>query len=140
MTRGGFRDKTRSHITTFADEVLARSSHAPLDISPFPLEKKPLLPNNELLFAVHQYAADFYTMNGLLGVNQRSFDETALIAVASLLENGCESLLGEKGHLVLVDRELLNEREEEEDGNGDSQEEDGDGPVAQDSGEEVGSD
>jgi hypothetical protein len=156
MTRGGFKGgkdfkdgtkkkqaERRSGITTFADEVIARSSNAPQDVAPFPQEKRSLVPHNDLLFAVHQYTADFYTMNGLLGVNHRSFDETALIAMAELLENSCEKLLGEKGHLALVDRELVNEDWEDEDTKAmdvDSEGEGDDSPASHHSEEEIDSD
>lgn len=155
MTRGGLKSEKdykggtkkntgerRSGITTFADEVIARSQHAPQDVAPFPQEKRSMVPNNDLLFAVHQYTADFYTMNGLLGVNHRSFDETALIAMAALLENSCEELLGEKGHLALVDRELVNGNWEDEVDKAmdvDSEEEGHGSPVSQDSEEETDS-
>lgn len=72
-----------------------------------PAPKAKLLPESDLLKAVHAYAADFYakaTKQEGRG-DWRSLDETALLAVGILLEEAAVEALGETGDLVLVEAE-----------------------------------
>ena len=70
---------------------------------------RPLLPNSDLLKAVHAYASDFYAAatpdNG--SCDFRSMDETALLAIGVLLEEAAVEVLGETGDMVLVEPEDL---------------------------------
>ncbi|KAI9874195.1 MAG: hypothetical protein M1830_010084, partial [Pleopsidium flavum] len=65
------------------------------------------LPDSELLKAVHGYAADFYkrAIDGGGKGDWRSLDETALLAVGVLLEEGARECLGGSGDLVFVEGE-----------------------------------
>ena len=78
-----------------------------------------ILPDSDLLKAVHTYASDFYgrvTVDKGLGDFQ-SMDETALLTLGILLEESAKESLGEDGDLVFVEGEddeegkLLNEFE-----------------------------
>lgn len=69
--------------------------------------RKQRLPDSELLKAVHVYAAEFYarhTGDGGKG-DWRSLDETALVAVGVLVEEGVRGVLGGSGDLVFVEGE-----------------------------------
>ena len=64
------------------------------------LKDKTLLPDSDLLKAIHAYAADFYAEaipNGRQ-VSTQSMDETALLALGILLEETADEVLGETGH------------------------------------------
>ena len=68
-----------------------------------------LLPDGDLLKAVHAYAADFYAQSHKNGDDDsRSMDETALMAVGILLEEAAVEMLGKTGDLVLVEGETKN--------------------------------
>jgi len=105
-----------SDVPVNPDEVLFRKRGAPdryeeddfywadrhLDAT-----KDQALPDSDLLKAVHAYVADFYSraipING--DANQRSMDETALLACGILLEEAAKSVLGESGDMVFVEAE-----------------------------------
>lgn len=69
------------------------------------------LPDSDLAKVIHVYAAQFYSRSTLdRGEGDwKSLDETALLAVAILLEEASRYILGRNGHLVFVEG-----REEEE--------------------------
>lgn len=77
------------------------------------LNEDQVLPHNDLLKAVHVYAAEYYHRAlGIQGdVSFRSMEETALLAVGILLEEAAEHILGETGDLALVEGEKLSEPE-----------------------------
>ncbi|PKK42193.1 hypothetical protein CI102_13207 [Trichoderma harzianum] len=69
-----------------------------------------VLPQSDLLKAIHEYSSEFY---GALNRNQRvlesgrnlderSMDETALLALGILLEEAGREVLGQRGHLVFT--------------------------------------
>ncbi|MCJ1305536.1 hypothetical protein MMC08_008350 [Hypocenomyce scalaris] len=65
------------------------------------------LPDSDLLKAIHTYASDFYsraTVDGGKG-DFHSMDETALLAIAILLEESAKQSLGDTGDLVFVEGE-----------------------------------
>ena len=71
------------------------------------------LPDSDTLKAIHAYAADFYrACNGYRmgndhhyegGLDSRSMDETALLAVGFLLEEAVREALGENGDMAFVE-------------------------------------
>ena len=69
------------------------------------LEENQILPDSDLLKAVHAYASDFYNKatasHGSIDFN--SMDETALIAFGILLEESAGAILGQTGDLVFVE-------------------------------------
>lgn len=62
------------------------------------------LPDSDLLKALHAYAADYYgTIVGKDSADFKSLDETALLALGILIEEGAKQALEETGHLALVE-------------------------------------
>ena len=70
-----------------------------------------VLPDSDLLKAVHVYASDYYhrALGAQGEVSFESMEETALLAVGILLEEAAEDILGERGDLVLVEGEVVSE-------------------------------
>ncbi|KAI9794853.1 MAG: hypothetical protein M1816_002981 [Peltula sp. TS41687] len=107
---------TTTNASAPPDEVLFRRKNAPVryhehDIyhanERLPASVTTLLPDSDLLKAVHAYAADFYaraTTDAGKG-DWRSLDETALMALGILLEEAAVEALGDTGDLVLVEGE-----------------------------------
>lgn len=72
-----------------------------------------VLPQSDLLKAIHEYSSEFYGVlnrsNGqqVLGsernLDERSMDETALLAFGILLEEAGREVLGRRGHLVFTE-------------------------------------
>lgn len=102
----------------FPEEVLFRRLKAPIrymeDDFYFANERLPegphgkeLLPDSDLLKALHAYCSDFYasatTEHGKL--DWMSMDETALLAIGILLEEAAAESLGETGDMVFVEGE-----------------------------------
>lgn len=69
------------------------------------------LPDSDLLKALHVYAADFYTAGREGGIDYRSLDETALLALGVLIEELCWEQLGEGGDLVFTEGDVEGEEE-----------------------------
>ena len=72
--------------------------------------KPGLLPDSDLLKAIHSYAADFYTSDcygiGKRGnKNWKSMDGTALIAMGILMEENIKQAVGKSGFLALLEGE-----------------------------------
>lgn len=66
------------------------------------------LPDAEVVKAVHQYASDYYAAHAdRVNHNYRSFDETAMLALAMLMEEATVGSLGENGDMVLIEPEGL---------------------------------
>lgn len=97
------------------EEVLLRRVDAPYgvtgefynaDESLKPIQR---LPDAEVAKSVHQYAADYYSahVHGEVNHNHKSLDETALLALAILMEEATAESLGENGDMVLVEPEGL---------------------------------
>ena len=108
------------------------------------LSEKQVLPDSDLLKAIHSYAADFYNAMGDKGrVNFLSMDETALLAIGILLEETADEVLGETGDMVFVEGEAVKapERRRRMEAKaagisgveGNSQQQDGEGPLAESS-------
>ncbi|KAL8752411.1 MAG: hypothetical protein Q9184_005746 [Pyrenodesmia sp. 2 TL-2023] len=111
------KNKTRDTSSTSLlplppEEVLFRRRNAPEryeeDDFYFAHEKldPQLLPDSDLLKAVHAYTSDFY--GAVLGAGERkvsfgSFDETALLALGVLLEEEVGRLVAGTGDLVFVE-------------------------------------
>ena len=75
------------------------------------LSDQQVLPDSDLLKAIHAYAAEFYGRATLDKgqVDIRSMDETALLALGILLEETAKNILGEAGDLVFVEGEEVKE-------------------------------
>jgi UAF complex subunit Rrn10 len=96
-------------------DVLLRSVNAPEEIpddfydAESGLKPDQVLPDSDLVKAIHAYASDFYeraTSNR--GEHDfKSFDETALLAMGILLEEAATELLGKTGDMALVERDGL---------------------------------
>jgi UAF complex subunit Rrn10 len=92
-------------------EVLLRSVTAPDDgdeevcSADQGLHSTQVLPDSELVKAIHAYASDFYDMaTSNAGQHDfKSFDETALLAIGILLEEAAAEMLGETGDMTLVE-------------------------------------
>lgn len=71
------------------------------------LRQDQILPESELLKAVHAYASDLYSMRGADKgkCDFRSLDETALISLGVLLEEAAVEVLGDTGDMVLTEPE-----------------------------------
>lgn len=104
------------------DEVLFSRMNAPLRYAEkdiywandgLPGGGHDVLPDSDMLTAVHVYTSHFYEAlaqrhdkNGrgnIRPVNQRSMDETALLAVGILLEEAARESLGKNGDLVFTE-------------------------------------
>ena len=81
------------------------------------LKEEQILPDTDLLKAVHTYASDYYGRAlGTQGdISFESMDETALLAVGILLEEAAKHVLGETGDLALVEGELVSDDEADPD-------------------------
>ena len=102
------------------DEVLFRRKDAPERYAEYdiyfsherdlPHAGRGVLPESDLLKAVHGYTSKFYAalnaekpqLDGR-DVDERSMDETALLAFGFLLEEAGKELLGRRGHLVFTE-------------------------------------
>lgn len=97
------------------DEVLLRRLNAPDEIpidyynADERLGPSQRLPSSDLLKDLHAYVADFYEARSEPGryFDFRSFDETALMAIAILLEEACKECLGEDGDMVFSEPKIL---------------------------------
>ncbi|KAK1829109.1 hypothetical protein QBC39DRAFT_139470, partial [Podospora conica] len=99
------------------DEVLFRRNGAPIRFAEDDMycayEDLPdgALPSSDLLKSIHCYASRYYeAMNIRLGggeepVDERSMDETALLAFGILLEEAAREALGKDGDLVFTEGE-----------------------------------
>ena len=107
------------------DEVLFRRKDAPQrfeehDIYASHIHQLPsrdCLPDSDLLKAVHSYASHLYSSRpeneeGVLsGIDERSMDETALLAFGILLEEAGKETLGRRGHLVFTEAKAQGDEE-----------------------------
>lgn len=109
----------------YAEKDVYHSQHEAL-----PDAGRDLLPDSDLLKAVHGYAANFYEQLAVPGpgqdakelrsscfvgtrhVDERSMDETALIAFGILLQEAGREVLGRRGDLVFTEG-LIEEEEEQ---------------------------
>lgn len=99
------------------DEVLFRRKDAPErylehDIyhaheRDLPRAGQGVLPESDLLKAIHGYTSNFYSAKHRDSrggdVNERSMDETALLAFGILLEEAGRAVLGRRGDLVFTE-------------------------------------
>lgn len=75
---------------------------------PFPKEgekEKTLLPDGNLLLAIHEYASEYYARHSMSELSFRSLDETALLALGILLEESVDTMLGTQGERAFVQQE-----------------------------------
>jgi len=108
------RDRPSSTLVAAPpEEVLFRRKNAPTRYAEsdfyFANEDLPSnakLPDSDLLKAIHTYASEFYARNSGT-YDLRSMDETALLAMGALLEEGGAIALGEAGDLVFVEEEEM---------------------------------
>lgn len=99
------------------EEVLLRRVDAPSGVTrqyynaDESLKPDQILPDAEVVTAVHKYAAGYYSAHayGEVNHNYRSLDETALIAFGILLEEAAAEGLGETADMVLVEPEGLDD-------------------------------
>ncbi|KAL2111047.1 hypothetical protein VUR80DRAFT_355 [Thermomyces stellatus] len=126
------RHPTRNVILS-PEEALFRRKEAPLrwphhDIymaheRDLPDEGRDVLPSSDLLKALHSYASRFYDALGHGGwreahfvgtrnINERSMDETALLALGILLEEAGRDVLGERGNMVFTEEEVAGAQRE----------------------------
>ena len=104
----GIRDTvSTSTIAVPADEVLFRREDAPIRYEEEDLydadrnlQSHQILPDSDLLKAVHAYVADFYDSIYDSCWSLESMDESALLAVGILLEEAASYALGESGELA----------------------------------------
>jgi hypothetical protein len=78
-----------------------------------PVSSRDVLPDSDLLKAVHAYSSRFYEVMGRLDpacsfvgprlVDERSMDETALLAVGILLEEAAREVVKKSGDLVFTE-------------------------------------
>ncbi|KAG5991751.1 hypothetical protein E4U54_003819 [Claviceps lovelessii] len=109
------------------DEVLFRRKDAPLRYEEhdvyyahdrdLPRGGQGILPDSDLLKSIHAYSSKFYAAlarrqrpdsqsrpgRGSCGVDERSMDETALLAFGILLEEAGREILGRKGDCVFTE-------------------------------------
>lgn len=82
-----------------------------------PDEGHDVLPSSDLLKALHSYASRFYDALGDGGrrkahfvgkrnINERSMDETALLALGILLEEAGREALGARGDMVFTEEDV----------------------------------
>ncbi|KAI0179346.1 hypothetical protein GGR52DRAFT_302444 [Hypoxylon sp. FL1284] len=80
-----------------------------------------VLPDSDMLKAVHGYASHFYAVlasrrgDPAGNIDERSMDETALIAFGVLLEEAGREILGRRGDLVFTEGVEVNQDAESED-------------------------
>ncbi|KAK3677725.1 hypothetical protein LTR78_002575 [Recurvomyces mirabilis] len=108
-----YRDTTSSTLVPIPpEEALFRRKDAPAryaedDVYEADRHLQPdqKLPDSDLLKAVHAYVADFYKANpdSPNSLDERSMDETALLAIGILLEEASAMSLGKTGDLALVE-------------------------------------
>ena len=96
-------------------EVLLRRTGAPPSLTTKVysaderLNHDQVLPDSDLLKAIHAYTSDFYARATLDSgkCDYRSMNETALLAIGILLEEAAVEVLGETGDMVLVEPERM---------------------------------
>lgn len=107
------------------EEVLFRRKHAPVRYAEqdvywanedLPDGGRGHLPDGDLLKSVHSYASRFYEAAaarlgprcavGARIIDERSMDETALLAFGILLEEACRDALGKRGDLAFTDASM----------------------------------
>ncbi|KAK3114728.1 hypothetical protein LTR53_006682 [Teratosphaeriaceae sp. CCFEE 6253] len=102
-----------SHVAVPPDEVLFRRKDAPVRLAENDvysadrhLQPPQRLPDSDLLKAIHGYTADYYDRTSLehVALDMRSMDETALLAIAVLLEEAATVALGKTGDLAFAER------------------------------------
>lgn len=82
-----------------------------------PDEGRDVLPSSDLLKALHSYASRFYDALGNddrrkarsvggRNINERSMDETALLALGILLEEAGREVLGARGDMVFTEEDV----------------------------------
>lgn len=88
-------------------KVMREASRGAETEQPQETEVDALFPDSDLLKAIHRYAAEYYART-LPPAEQRlsnqSLDETALLALGTLLEQAVVRCLGENGELELVEK------------------------------------
>ena len=97
------------------EEVLLRRVNAPQEVTydvynaDEKLSHDLALPDADLLKDIHVYASEFFGLATVFGGENdfRSMDETALIALGILLEEGVKEALGETGDMVLTEPEQV---------------------------------
>lgn len=103
------------------EEILLSHTNAPqiLQDDPDPIYERWVrnlppqltLPDSDLLQAVHAYASDYYSVSPGGDIAFGSMDGTALVAMGMLLEEMSVEVIGETGHLALL--ESIKEQEEQ---------------------------
>ncbi len=75
-----------------------------------------VLPESDLLKAIHTYASDYYGRStpNKGAADFESLDETALLALGILLEEMAGHVLGQTGDLAFTEGEEVEEQEEDE--------------------------
>lgn len=80
------------------------------------LKEGQILPESDLLKAIHMYASDYYdrstTNKGV--ADFESLDETALLALGILLEEMAGHVLGKTGDLAFTEGEEIEEQDKDE--------------------------
>ncbi|KAI8629928.1 hypothetical protein F5Y19DRAFT_63892 [Xylariaceae sp. FL1651] len=100
---------SRRDPTLAPEEVLFKRSGAPVRFAEKDIYHsheglcdggRHILPDSDMLKAIHSYAGHFYGANV---IDERSMDETALLAFGILLEETSREVLGKKGDLVFTE-------------------------------------
>lgn len=109
------RDTASSSTTAVPPEnTLYKRQNAPLRYAEsdvyFANERMPnlKLPDSDLLKALHCYTSDFYEQAVDDGTSDfKSFDETALLALGILMEEGVKEIIGRTGDQVFTEGEVV---------------------------------
>ncbi|OTB00676.1 hypothetical protein M426DRAFT_65480, partial [Hypoxylon sp. CI-4A] len=112
------RDHTRDP-TLAPEDVLFRRIGAPIRYAEkdiYPAHEtlrdggRDVLPDSDMLKAIHSYSSQFYAALAsrrgeavLRNIDERSMDESALLAFGILLEEASREVLGKKGDLVFTE-------------------------------------
>ncbi|KAI1085182.1 hypothetical protein F5B20DRAFT_132847 [Whalleya microplaca] len=118
------RDRHRDPVLA-PDQVLFRRAGAPVRYAEKDIYYaheglrdggRGVLPDSDLLKAVHEYTGHFYAAlaarrgaRAVVDVDERSMDETALLAFGILLEEASREVLGKRGDLVFTEGVEINE-------------------------------
>ena len=106
---------TSSQVPITPKEALLCAPRAPIEYEEhdvysahreLPDQGRDLIPQTDLLEALHGYASDFYGAMGMAAdVDWGSLDETALLALGVLMEEQVREKLGSEGDMVFVEGE-----------------------------------
>ena len=99
LRKGAVRDDDASEPEDTDIKVTLRDGE-------LPAFNRNLVPDTDLLEAIHGYISDFYGVEGRdTGTDWGSLDETALLAMGVLVEEQVRQVLGSEGDMVFTEEE-----------------------------------